>query len=256
MTANTCFTLKFPKSEISSWANRYEHNDDDGVLEIGERSRSRGYYTREDFLEVCEWKTRGRPRRYYQQNSDEDIRRVTANALSATDETTRLWTLVAPGLIGVQMPTASVLLHLACSDPRSAAASDKAYPIIDFRALWSLNCSKRCDTFRFWWAYVETCRALAVECGVSTRDLDRALWEYSNQNQRTEAYRRHQRFVVRQLALPRGSDSANALGCFGRPSPYLPDLPDAPASTDEACGRTGSPEVALVKLTAHSESRL
>jgi hypothetical protein len=42
----------------------------------------------------------------------------------------------------------------------------------------------RSDTFKFWWAYVQACRALALECGVAMRDLDRALWEYSNQNQK------------------------------------------------------------------------
>jgi hypothetical protein len=31
-------------------------------MEIGLRSRSAGYHTRDDFLDVCEWKTRGRPR--------------------------------------------------------------------------------------------------------------------------------------------------------------------------------------------------
>lgn len=182
------FSLRFPRSEVPEWAKRYSYPDDDRILEIGERSRGAGYYTRCDFLDVCEWKTRGRPRRHYQRNSEEDVRRVTATALSSADEPTRLWTLVAPaGLIGVQMPTASVLLHLASSDPRSAVTADKAYPIIDFRALWCLNCEKRRDTFKFWWDYVQACRALAVECGVSMRDLDRALWEYSNQNQRKKA---------------------------------------------------------------------
>jgi hypothetical protein len=39
-------------------------------------------------------------------------------------------------------------------------------------------------TFEFWLDYVQACRARAAECGVSMRDLDRALWEYSNQSQR------------------------------------------------------------------------
>jgi hypothetical protein len=33
-------------------------------MEIGARRRSAGYYTRDDFLDVCEWKTRRRPRRH------------------------------------------------------------------------------------------------------------------------------------------------------------------------------------------------
>jgi hypothetical protein len=180
-------SLKFPKADLPQWARRYSYADDKRALQAGERARAAGYFTRDDFLEVCEWKTRGRPRRHYTRNSEDDIRRVTALALSSTDEPTRLWTLVAPNLKGVQMPTASVLLHLAACDPTSAAMANTAYPIIDFRALWSLNCEKRRDTFQFWWRYVETCRALATEAGLSMRDLDRALWEYSNQNQRNNS---------------------------------------------------------------------
>jgi len=185
------FSLRFSQDELRTWARRYSYtqgsNDDTHVLQIGARSRVAGYYTRDDFLEVCEWKTRGRPRRHYQKNSEEHVRKVTANALLNTDEEKRLWTHVAPGLRGVQMPTASVLLHLAAGDPSSPAAAAKSYPIIDFRALWSLNWEKpRRDTFGFWWAYVEACRRLAVQCGLSIRDLDRALWEYSNQNQKKE----------------------------------------------------------------------
>ena len=178
------FSLRFPKDKMPELAKRYTDADDDRILEIGERCRRAGYYTRDDFLEVCEWKTRGRPRRHYQRKEEDDVRRATAKALSSTDEPTRLWTLVAPRLIGVQMPTASVLLHLASSDPCSAVTAGKAYPIIDFRALWSLNCEKRRDTFEFWWSYVQACRDLAAECGLSMRDVDRALWEYSKQNQR------------------------------------------------------------------------
>ena len=182
------FSLRFPKSELAEWANRYSYKQGDGgdkrVLEIGERSRRAGYYTRDDFLEVCEWKTRGRPRRHYERNSEEEVRRVTFLTLSSADEATRIWTPVAPGLRGVQMPTASVLLHLASADPRTPLMAGEAYPIIDFRALWSLNWEgSRRDTFKFWWAYVQECRAVAVECGLSMRDLDRALWQYSEENQ-------------------------------------------------------------------------
>jgi len=153
------FALTFPKSEVPDWAKRYSYADDDRVLEIGERSRTAGYYTREDFLGVCEWKTRGRPRRHYQPNSEEDVRRVTAIALCSLEEKTRIVSLIGAhgGLRGVSWPTASVLLHLAHQEP---------YPILDFRALWSLQVERSHYTFGFWQEYVQACRALAVECGV------------------------------------------------------------------------------------------
>ena len=79
-------------------------------------------------------------------------------------------------LDGVQMPTASVLLHLAHRDP---------YPIIDYRALWSLGVDAPPTpySFAFWEAYTRACRSLARAANVSMRTLDRALWQYSKERQ-------------------------------------------------------------------------
>jgi hypothetical protein len=82
--------MRFPKTEVLALADSYGYADDIEVQEIGVRSRMAGYYTRGDFLGVCEWKTRGRPRRHYQRNSEDDVRRVTAIALSSADEKTRI----------------------------------------------------------------------------------------------------------------------------------------------------------------------
>ena len=58
------------------------------------------------------------------------------------------------------------------------------YPIIDYRALWSLGVTDPPPyTFDFWWAYTEHCRALAKKYRASMRVLDRALWQYSKENQ-------------------------------------------------------------------------
>jgi len=167
------FAIRFPKAEVPKWAKRYAYADDTEVEKIGDRSKLASFYTREDFLTVCEWKTRGRPRRHYQCNSEEDVRRQTAIALTSADEQTRMMAL--RNLRGVSWATASVLLHLAHKEP---------YPILDFRALWSLRCERTCHSLAFWRDYVQACRILAAECGVSMRDLDRALWQYSKENQR------------------------------------------------------------------------
>jgi hypothetical protein len=37
--------------------------------------------------------------------------------------------------------------------------------------------------FKFWSAYTEACRKLSDETGVSMRTLDRALWQFSKENQ-------------------------------------------------------------------------
>lgn len=59
------------------------------------------------------------------------------------------------------------------------------YPIIDFRALWSVSLEEPAQySFGFWWPYVEYCREVAEPSGHSTRKLDQALWQYSKENQR------------------------------------------------------------------------
>lgn len=79
-------------------------------------------------------------------------------------------------LSGVQWPTASVILHFCAAEP---------YPILDFRALWSLSedVPPSGYTFPFWWSYCEATRCLAAKARVSMRVLDRALWQYSKENQ-------------------------------------------------------------------------
>ena len=99
---------------------------------------------------------------------------MTRTALSARHERLKVGALLV--LSGVQWPTASVILHFC----------DRGmYPILDFRALWSLGYEKPPTyTFPFWVAYCEFTRALAKRAGVSMRTLDRALWQYSKRNQR------------------------------------------------------------------------
>jgi hypothetical protein len=81
-------------------------------------------------------------------------------------------------LDGVHWPTATVILHLFHRDP---------YPILDFRALWSVSIDNpKSYSFGLWWTYVEYCRELAMIEKVDMRTLDRALWQYSKENQMNE----------------------------------------------------------------------
>ncbi len=172
------FALRFDPAEVRSWAARYQgtpaelRREEQIEREIAPRARAAGYYTKPDFLVLTRWKTpRSQPK--CESNSAEFIEEATSVALSARDERLRIG--VPRLLSGVDWPTASVLLHFGSRDP---------YPILDFRALWSLGWEKPPSyTFPFWWEYVQTCRKLAEESGVSMRELDRALWQYSKENQ-------------------------------------------------------------------------
>jgi hypothetical protein len=128
---------------------------------------------KDEFVELCRWKT-PRSQQRVLSNPEDFIKEVTHTSLTTASERLRIGVLTL--LNGVSWPTASVLLHFGY---------DNLYPILDFRALWSLgvDASQVNYCFDFWWEYTQHCRSLATESGVSMRVLDRALWQYSDSNQ-------------------------------------------------------------------------
>jgi hypothetical protein len=176
----TQMILRFPIAEISRLSTQY-------LDQMGERDRGlteaitqkvfpsyegNGYLTREEFRTVCAWKSpRAKPR--WESNDPTFIREVSSLARTTESERMRIqiWTLLA----GVKWPTASVFLHFAFPG---------RYPILDFRALWSLGIDLPPPyTFSFWKNYTQFCLRLAAEAGVSMRELDQGLWKYSQLHQ-------------------------------------------------------------------------
>jgi hypothetical protein len=168
----TEFQLRFPVQELGYWSERYDY-DESLVAPIVPAVKRRGFLTEKEFLAVCKWKTpRSQPR--CRTNSPDFIREVTKCGLSSSVERLRIEVLTL--LNGVSWPTASVILHFFHVDP---------YPILDFRALWSLrNNVPQQYGFDFWQKYTSYCRDLSKRTGVSMRILDRGLWQYSKENQR------------------------------------------------------------------------
>jgi len=167
------FALRFPASDIPLWAELYPAAEDLGVERIARAVRARGYLRQAEFLALCRWKT-PRSSRHCARNSAETIRAATSLAFSTRDERAKIEILCL--LAGVGWPTASVLLHFS---------DRQRYPILDFRALWSVRMAlpSRC-TFEFWWEYTGFTRGLADTTGQSMRTVDRALWQYSKAKQR------------------------------------------------------------------------
>ena len=170
------FRLRFPKGHVRYWAGRYSIGADEEFLtdQVGPAARARGYLTRKEFLSICEWKTpRSRPR--CASNAEALVREATRFALASTQEPLKIGVLQL--LAGVGWPTASVILHFC----------DRGeYPIIDYRALWSLGNSPPAQyTFDFWSSYTEYVRGLARDLELPMRTIDRALWQYSKERQRS-----------------------------------------------------------------------
>ena len=170
-TVKTKFQLRFPVRDIAYWAERCE-DEEKAILPIVPAVKRRGFLTKNEFLVVCRWKSpRSQPR--CRTNSPEFICEVTKCALSTPAERLRIEVLTL--MNGVSWPTASVILHFFHPDD---------YPILDFRALWSLKSAvPQPYEFVFWQAYTRHCRKLSKLSGVSMRTVDRALWQFSKENQ-------------------------------------------------------------------------
>jgi hypothetical protein len=163
--------LQFPIEQVREYAARYAYEDDGEVLAIGRAARERRYYRYEELVRVCRWKTpRSGP--LVASNSPERVEEQTRIGLSsASAERERMTAL--RDLRGVDWPTASVLLHLAYPE---------RYPILDKRALHALGVrAPSAYSFRSWMEYVAAYRRLIIETGVDGRTFDRALWQWSNE---------------------------------------------------------------------------
>lgn len=174
------FSLRFPESDIPFWAKQYVENakkkdwerESKVLNEVALRVPVVGYLTKSDLLDICLWKS-PRPMNYYKNNSEEFIEEVTRISFSTINEQLRIEILTL--INGIGWPVASAILHVGYRDQ---------YPILDRRALWSLRISVPVKyDFPFWQSYTEFCRKVASQYGVTMRDLDRALWEYSKEKQ-------------------------------------------------------------------------
>jgi hypothetical protein len=164
------FELQFPAGEIGALATRFGLSDETRLLAAGAAARTRGHYTRPEFIEACAWKTaRSRPK--VAANPEAVVVDATSRAFATDDEETRIAALLE--LEGVGVPTASTLLYFAFPDD---------YPILDVRALGSLGVKPRSQyPISFWLSYLAACRELAHRNGVSIRTLDKALWQHSKE---------------------------------------------------------------------------
>ena len=166
--------LRFPESDIKHWAkkNIYSREEKDLILQKAPVQNT-GYLDKGQLQMVARWKA-PRSAGHVTKNSDAFVKEVSEFALQSSDERVRIEALTL--LDGVQWPTASVILHLFHTDP---------YPILDFRALWSVRLEvPKQYIFSFWWPYVEFTRKVAARNKVDMRTLDRALWQYSKESQR------------------------------------------------------------------------
>jgi len=164
------------KKEIKEYAHKYdEHREDNDEVvekEMKEWLENHRYLNKEKFVKIGLWKSR-RPKKKYESNEDLTVREITRFSFSTKSEEARIKSLLV--LNGVSYPVASVILHFAFPNE---------YPILDFRAIWSLGWKHPKNyTFDFWQKYCNEMKKISKQTGEDIRTIDKALWEYSKANQ-------------------------------------------------------------------------
>ena len=168
----TEFTLRFDSSRLLELAGRYNDPNEHVVERLAPLMKDMEFLDSETFVQLMGWKTQ-RTKKRVNSVAGNMLKEITQLSFGTKDERLRIEVLRL--LNGVDWPSASVILHFKFPD---------RYPIIDFRALWSLGFEKLPTyNFTFWNDYSVFCRKLAHENSLTMRKLDRALWQYSKENQ-------------------------------------------------------------------------
>ena len=163
---------KFNAEDVETLQSRYDKSYDQKLVDIVRPARDRQYLTKAELAILGDWKS-PRIRSRLARNSEDEVRVVTQMALETSS--VKLAVHIPQALVGVGMPVASTILHWFHKDP---------FPILDFRALWSLGFNTLpVYSLDFWEDYVACIRKLQVSWDFDIRTIDRALWQYSKENQ-------------------------------------------------------------------------
>lgn len=163
------FKPRFEQSEADGLAKRNK-GDDAPPFEVGAAVLN-GDYSRQRLEALFTWKTKGRGRSRLAANSDADIEDALRMAVTAVTPGAAI--AVLTGLSGVAVPVASAIM--TCVRPDN-------YTIIDYRALHSLSALTSNRNVPFYLKYMEFCVRIANEWRLPLRAFDRALWQWSKEN--------------------------------------------------------------------------
>lgn len=171
--------MRIDKKLILKYAKRYDLEakgtpDELMEKELTEWFNEHKYLDRNHLIELGRWKSPRALKQYKDRiNSSERVKEITSFALSSKDEYIRI---MCPQILrGVSWGVASVILHFAYPND---------YMILDFRAVWSLGWKEpKQYSFDYWIEYINHVRKLVNGLNISLRTLDKALWQYSKENQ-------------------------------------------------------------------------
>jgi hypothetical protein len=169
--------MDLTKVNIQTYAARYDTertaNDKAVEEEMKHALTTQRLLTKSQFVRIGMWKS-PRQKKRYENNDEHAVRELTEFSFTAKTEQARVGSLLA--LNGVSFPVASVILHFAFPE---------RYPILDFRALWSLGWEQpKSYTLEFWERYCAKMLDTASQFALPLRTVDKALWQYSREHQK------------------------------------------------------------------------
>lgn len=137
----------------------------------GKDIKLRGWLTKEEFLQICLWKSR-RPKKWYILNDTQSIKKLTKKSLACEDEVMKISFLTE--LKGVSIPTASAILSVI--DPSK-------YPIIDIRCMKTMVAlglmKDEGISIKSWCVYLKEVRKLAKQNKKAPREIEKGLFAYN-----------------------------------------------------------------------------
>jgi len=172
------FKIQYDHNEIPDRAKKYlekrEKNgktgeDEDRIMEEAGRRLVNAEFDIEDATAVVRWKSH-RPLWLFVQNKPPDVEAAIKAAIAAThagDFRRAVTSLTS--LKGVGLKMASAIL---------TAMFPTIYTLCDIRASEALG-QKDYGSLRYYLAYLDYCRRMAAQYGVTLRDFDRANWQWS-----------------------------------------------------------------------------
>lgn len=131
-------------------------------------------YSREHLDTIFAWKTKNRGKSRIQKNDAREIETVLRQVVESGGEPPSDSLKVLITLSGIDIPVASAVM---------TAVFPERFTVIDFRALDALGAKKYSTrSIKKYLEYASYCRNLAAEWHLSLRDLDRALWKWSEKS--------------------------------------------------------------------------
>lgn len=141
------------------------------LFDNGIKWLEKGFLNKSEFLQICLWKSR-RPKKLYNQNSEDFIKDVTTKAFFEKDELKKIEILIQ--LKGVSIPTASAILSVT---------NPKDYPIIDVRCVETLKdinlISWNTINSINWIDYLNIIREISKKYKKTAREIEKGLFAYN-----------------------------------------------------------------------------